>query len=98
MEMEIVEDSLEGEIVEDSLDGVDALIEIDLNKSDDEAQSKNLKDPGAGATNIGSKKDEVAEFDLNKFPIDDGEDVGPEEKQPKEVVRNMLKIYLPRFH
>ena len=41
-------------------------------------------------------KNAVTEFDLNKFPINDDED--DEEKEFKEVMKNLLRIYIHRFY
>ena len=43
-------------------------------------------------------KNVIIEFDLNKFLIDDNEDDGYEEKELKEVIKSLLKIYLHRFY
>ena len=92
--------SMEIEVIEDSFKGAEAIPHIDFNKvlEDEEVESKELKDPSVEALASVLEKNEVANFDLNKFPTEESENEVHKDKGMKEVVKSLLKIFLHKFY
>lgn len=80
----VVEDSFEGEVVEDSFEKA-------RENDDDADEGQGTKNPLHFDLNEPARLD----FDLNKYPEELGEEFEP--KGREDVVRDLLRIYLPRF-
>lgn len=96
---EILED-LSGEVVADSLDEFEVDTKMGFYKilKDEKVEAKNVEDPRAKVAEALTEKKMVADFDLNKFPLDENEDDTPEQKEHKEFLMSLFKIYFNRFY